>query len=164
MTLSVRHGTALDLRSATSLLNDIISVGGTTAITNEVSKSDMETWLMSDPDRAAWHVALDDNADVLGFQWIGPWPTLPSEACEIGTFVKMGQTGLGIGSRLFEATKSAAVDLGYDWINANIRSDNESGLTYYQSRGFRIYGHEESVKLPSGLVVDKTLKRFDLKD
>jgi hypothetical protein len=52
--------------------------------------------------------------------------------------------------------------LGYAWINANIRADNEGGLIYYQSRGFRDYDRWEGYQLPSGLVVDKVLKRFDL--
>ena len=164
MTIRIRHGSALDVRSATRLLNEIINVGGTTALTKEVTKDEMEGWLFGDAGRTAWHVAVDDHDRVQGFQWIGPWPDLPPEACEIGTFVKIGQTGLGIGSQLFEATKSAALDLGFDWINANIRSDNESGLTYYQSRGFRTYRHEENVTLPSGQTVGKTHKRYDLKD
>jgi ribosomal protein S18 acetylase RimI-like enzyme len=52
--------------------------------------------------------------------------------------------------------------LGYVWINANIRADNEGGLIYYQSRGFRDYGRREGVALASGLVVDKVLKRYDI--
>lgn len=164
MSIFIRRGSEFDLRSVTDLLNAIISIGGTTAITNEVSKKDMAEWLMKDPTQSAWHVAADEGDQVIGFQWIGPWPDLPPEACEIGTFVKIGQTGLGIGSQLFEATKAAALEMGYDWVNANIRSDNDSGLTYYQSRGFRTYGHLEDVKLAGGLTVNKTLKRYDLKD
>lgn len=164
MSIFIRRGSEFDLRSTTDLLNAIISVGGTTAITKEVSKQDMADWLMKDPAQSAWHVAADEGDEVLGFQWIGPWPDLPPEACEIGTFVKIGQTGLGIGSQLFEATKAAALEMGYDWINANIRSDNDSGLTYYQSRGFLTYGNLEDVELAGGLTVNKTLKRYDLKD
>jgi len=52
--------------------------------------------------------------------------------------------------------------LGYVWIRANIRADNDGGLTYYQSRGFRDYGVIEDYKLADGTLVNKTLKRYDV--
>lgn len=164
MTLSVRPGSPADLRQATDLLNEIISIGGTTARTSQTTASDLGDWLTSDAERAFWCVAEDDTGNLLGFQWIGPHPNLPGNACDISTFVKAGQTGLGIGSGLFEATKQAALDLGYDWINANIRADNGGGLIYYQSRGFRDWKRMENIVLSDGTTVDKVLKRFDLKD
>ncbi len=66
---------------------------------------------LCDEGQSAWHVVMDDAGALLGFQWIGVWPDLPPNACDIGTFVKTGQTGHGIGSHLFEATKQAALDL-----------------------------------------------------
>ena len=58
---------------------------------------------------------------------------------------------MGIGSRLFEATRDRR-KLGYQWINAHIRADNESGLTFYQSRGFRDWKHVQGVTLKNGMV------------
>jgi L-amino acid N-acyltransferase YncA len=69
---------------------------------------------------------------------------------------------LGIGSALFAATRKTAKALGYKWINANIRADNEGGLIYYQSRGFQDSRGIEGYELTDGQVVDKRLKRFDL--
>jgi L-amino acid N-acyltransferase YncA len=162
--VTIRPGVEADLRQASELLNEIIAIGGTTAMTTALGRDDLAGWLCADTDRSAWHVAMDDAGAVLGFQWIGVWPELPPEACDIATFVKSGRTGLGIGSRLFETTARAARDLGYDWINANIRADNAGGLAYYQSRGFRDWGRLENVTLADGTMVDKCLKRFDLKD
>ncbi|WP_338019733.1 GNAT family N-acetyltransferase [Sulfitobacter sp. PR48] len=87
---------------------------------------------------------------------------MPPEAANIATFVQIGQTGLGIGSALFEATRTAARAMGYLWINANIRADNEGGLIYYQSRGFQDYGVIEGYRMADGQIVDKRLKRYDL--
>jgi ribosomal protein S18 acetylase RimI-like enzyme len=98
----------------------------------------------------------------VGFQWIAPNDGLPPEAVDIATFAKPGRQGLGIGSRLFDATRAAAKALGYRWINANIRAENESGLTYYQSRGFEDYGRIRGYRMADGTVVDKILKRYDL--
>jgi L-amino acid N-acyltransferase YncA len=99
---------------------------------------------------------------VLGFQWVSPHPNLPPESCDIASFVQIGRTGLGIGSALFTATAAAAKALGYKWINATIRADNDGGLTYYQSRGFRTWTVDEGVQLDSGQVVNKISKRYDL--
>ncbi|WP_366111287.1 GNAT family N-acetyltransferase [Aestuariivita sp.] len=131
-------------------------------MTRPVTASDLADWMAFAPERSAWHVALDEAEDVQGFQWIEPRDGLPPEACDIATFVRIGKTGLGIGSALFDATRRAARDLGYVWINANIRADNEGGLIYYQSRGFRNYGTVENHVLENGEIVTKILKRFDL--
>lgn len=162
--VSVRPGSTPDLRQTAELLNEIIKIGGTTAITTPLTRDQLGEWLQANTPRSAWHVAIDDDGELLGFQWIGPWPDLPDTACDIATFVKSGRTGHGIGSKLFEATRQAALELGYDWINANIRADNEGGLTYYQSRGFRIWNRLENVTLSDGTRVDKVLTRYDLKD
>ena len=49
----------------------------------------------------------------------------PPRPVDVATFVQIGATGLGIGSALFYATPTAAKGLGYVWINANIRADND---------------------------------------
>ncbi|MEL7258347.1 MAG: GNAT family N-acetyltransferase, partial [Pseudomonadota bacterium] len=91
-----------------------------------------------------------------------PHENLPDDAADIATFVKLGQTGLGIGSKLFERTKSEARRLGYAWLNATIRADNESGLTYYQSRGFEDYKRIRNTQLADGTIVDRICKRYKL--
>lgn len=160
--IRVRAAISLDAPSMAKLLNEIIGRGGTTALTRTVTGDDILEWMGANPDRAAWNVALDSTESVVGFQWIEPADYLPEEAAEIATFVQIGQTGLGIGSKLFEATKDAAKSLGYTWINANIRADNEGGLIYYQSRGFSDYGMIEDYKMGNGQLVNKRLKRYDL--
>lgn len=142
------------------LLNQIIARGGTTALTSPVTGDELADKMMTDG--AVWHVAEDDAGALLGFQWIAPHPDLPPEACDIATFVQVGQTGLGIGSKLFDATRKAARAQGYAWVNATIRADNTGGLTYYQSRGFEDYKHLPQVALDDGTVVAKTCKRYDL--
>lgn len=142
------------------LLNEIISEGGSTALTRPVTADDISNW-MATP-RSAWQVALDSSERVTGFQWIEPSIDRPDEAAEIATFVQLGQGGLGIGSALFEATRRAAKELGYRIILATIRADNEGGLIYYQSRGFMDGGLLEGVPLENGTRVDKRIKRFEL--
>ena len=160
--ITVRPAISLDTADMARLLNEIIVEGQTTALARPVTADDISDWMAADPDRSAWHVALDQREKVLGFQWIEPDASLAPDAANIATFVQMGQTGLGIGSALFDATRRAAKMLGYAWINANIRADNEGGLIYYQSRGFQDYGTIEDYQMADGRTVDKRLKRFDL--
>ena len=162
MSIKIRVATQFYATSMATLLNAIIREGGTTAIVRPVTREDLCDWMAKAPDRSAWHVAVTHEEEVVGFQWITSADYLPEDAAEIATFVKIGKTGLGIGSKLFSATERAARALGYSWINANIRSDNEGGLIYYQSRGFRDYDRWEKYTLQSGEVVEKTLKRYDL--
>lgn len=160
--ITVRRAGDLDAREMAQLLNEIIRIGGTTAYTVDVSAETIRNWFRKAPDQAVWHIAEDASGSILGFQYIKPNSALPPEACDIATFVRVGQTGLGIGSKLFEKTAQAARVFGYRWINATIRADNESGLTYYQSRGFEDYATQKSVALGNGLIVDKISKRFEL--
>ncbi|TMM52581.1 GNAT family N-acetyltransferase [Sulfitobacter sabulilitoris] len=160
--MMVRPALLIDTRDIARLLNDIIERGGTTALTRPVTGQDITEWMAEDADRSAWHVAVDDQGKVVGFQWIAPHPQLPPEACDIASYVQIGQAGLGIGSALFDANAKAAKRLGYAWINATIRADNHGGLTYYQSRGFRDWALDEAVRLDSGQIVDKISKRYDI--
>lgn len=160
--IRVRAPLSLDTGDMARLLNQIIAAGGTTALVRPVTAQDIAEWIAVDPARSAWHVAVNDDERIVGFQWIEPEASLPPDAANIATFVQVGQTGLGIGSALFDATRNAAQQLGYRWISANIRADNEGGLIYYQSRGFQDYGKIEGYSMADGRVVDKLLKRFDL--
>ena len=159
--VNVRRAGQLDARGMAELLNEIIAQGGTTALTDPVDRDTILAWIQADP-RSVWHIAEDEEGQLLGFQWVNPHPDIGPECGQIATFARVGKTGLGIGSALFEATKHAAKNAGYTWINAEIRADNAGGLIYYQSRGFEDYGHVEGKRLGDGTVIDKVLKRFDL--
>lgn len=156
-----RPAQRFDAAAMAALLNPIIEKGDTTAMTQTVDAAYVRAWMDRAPARSAWTVA-ESEGDIVGFQLIAPWDRIPPEACDIGTYVAEGKAGMGIGSALFEATKTAARTLGYSWINAHIRADNHSGLPYYQSRGFRDWKYVEGVQLDNGQVVDKIWKRFDL--
>lgn len=160
--IRVRAATSLDATSMAALLNEIIEIGGTTALVRPLTGDDIAQRMHAAPDNSAWHVALDKNEQVVGFQWISPHANLPPEACDIASFVQIGRAGLGIGSALFDASARAAKALGYVWINATIRADNEGGLTYYQSRGFRNWAFDTGIELENGLIVDKVSKRYDI--
>ena len=135
--ITVRPAARFDTAIMAQLLNEIITIGGTTAIARPVTGGDLAEWMASIPDRSAWHVAWMKPRQVVGFQWIESAQSCRQRLPRSPPLCQVGQTGLGIGSALFDATAQAAKTLGYVWINANIRADNDGGLTYYQSRGFQ---------------------------
>ncbi|MEO1139873.1 MAG: GNAT family N-acetyltransferase [Pseudomonadota bacterium] len=160
--IHVRKAGTGDTGQLADLLNAIIAKGGTTAHTQPLTGADLSAEIRLYPGQSAWFLAEDDGGQVLGFQNIQPNAKFPADAADIATFVRLGQTGRGVGSKLFEATKTAARDLGYTWISATIRADNDSGLTYYQSRGFEDYERLRDTRMSDGTVVDRICKRYDL--
>ena len=161
MTLHIRKAGPLDARALAELLNAIIAKGGTTAFVQELSSADIQEWMRRP--RAVWHLAEDDAGQVLGFQYFDPNEDASEISVDIATFVRVGATGLGVGSKLFEQTVKVARSLGYTRIEAVIRADNEGGLAYYQSRGFETVKTLHDVQLDNGMRVDKIWKRFDLR-
>lgn len=158
----VRRAGTLDAGPMAILLNEIIDIGGTTAFTNQVTRETLTRWMATSAEDSIWIVAESDTGELLGFQSIEPRANLPSDVCDIGTFVKPKSAGLGVGSKLFETSRKAAAQLGYRWINATIRTNNLVGLAYYQSRGFEDYAHHPNVQLDNGVIVNKISKRFEL--
>lgn len=144
----IRPARPFDAGAMANLLNAIIAKGGTTALTDPVTGDVLRDWMARGD---IWHLA-ELNGEVLGFQWIGGRENLPEGACDIATFVAIGKHGLGVGSKLFEATKKAAKTAGFTWINATIMAHNEGGLAYYGSRGFETWAQ------PDGRIA----KRYDL--
>lgn len=158
--LHIRRAAGLDCRAMATLLNEIIAIGGTTAKVTPVTADDLAN-SMAKAD-AVWHLAEDAKGALLGFQYTSPHPDIPEDAVDIATFVRVGQTGLGIGSALFRATCDAARAMGYAKIDAVIRADNEGGLAYYQSRGFETIKLLPQMELSDGSRVDKIWKRYAL--
>jgi len=159
--ITVRRAGSLDARDMAELLAAIVRKGGTTAYQRLVPRDTILQWMQRDPDRSAWHVAEEDSGQILGFQFVEPHRDLPPEACDIASFVRLGQTGLGTGSKLFEASRQAAKELGYRWINGTIHADNEDGLAYYQSRGFEDHATHPDREPGAGHRGHKISKRYD---
>jgi len=80
----------------------------------------------------------------------------------IATLVEADAQGLGLGQARFEHTKSQAIVVGLDFIDATTRADNISGLHYYARLGFVDYSRLPNKPLADGRKVDRIQKRFGL--
>ena len=157
----IRDAEPGDAEQMAAILNAIIQVGGTTAITQLLDGDELRSRMSINSNRSVWHVAVSAG-DVVGFQWAAPHRDLPHDVCDIATFVKIGGTQRGIGSKMLAKTKKKAAALGYREINANIRADNIGGLTFYSRQGFADHTVKTGVMLSNGLKVDKIYKRLKL--
>ncbi|EBA14213.1 GNAT family N-acetyltransferase [Roseobacter sp. CCS2] len=163
--MMIRPATFDDAPQMTSLLNEIIAIGGTTAYQTPLNEDQMRQKYIAHDDLLCCHVAEIDDA-VMGFQWLR-WADqtvddLPKGWAIIASFVNGRAAGKGIGKRLFAATVTVAQRAGVKTIDATIRADNTSGLRYYSSIGFVDYDLLTNVSLSDDLVVDKARKRFEI--
>ena len=159
-TISIRTAKASDAIQMAAILNEIISIGGTTAFEESVTPENMTDWYISQAHFC--HVALDDDSQVAGFQAIEHSSDYGDGIGEISSFARQTPVGRGVGTALFRATKRAAIDAGLAEINAQIRADNTPGLAYYSKMGFQDHGVIQGVPLKDGTKVDRILNRFAL--
>jgi len=160
--ITLRSATTSDSDELTSVLNEIVVIGGTTAWETELSVADFESAYISGERCIACFLAERDGM-ILGFQSLKLKPTLPAGWLDIATFARVKPKVQGVGSALFGVTKAFAAQQDYEFINATIRADNVPGLGYYSNMGFVDYSVTKAVPLKSGLPVDRILKRYALR-
>jgi L-amino acid N-acyltransferase YncA len=170
MTVTTRPARPEDAPAMCAILNAIIAIGGTTAYEDPFDPATMTANYIAAPLLVSCTLAQLDGQPA-GFQALWhPDPArtdlgaLPPGWAAIASFVKVGVTGRGIGRTLFAATLAQARAAGIATIDATIRADNGSGLTFYTALGFRDYAVIPAVPLKDGTPVDRIRKRFDLAD
>lgn len=160
--IAVRPMMPEDVAEARLILNDIIAAGGTTAFEIPFSDALFAQSYLDGADKICCHVALDDQGDVAGFQWLGRNDALPDDCADVATFTRRNPVLRGAGRALFAETEKTACALGFAAINATIRADNLLGLSYYEKMGFRDYSVAYGVPLRDGTPVNRISKRYDL--
>ena len=159
--LTIRDTCADDVPALTELLNEIIRAGGTTALETPLTETELSEWFVTGEPVVSSVIAERDGV-ALGFQMASTFDPLPHGWASIGTYVRIGVTGAGIGSALFRLTCANARAAGLTALKATIRCDNTGGLAYYARIGFRAYDSNPDFTLSDGRVVGQTHRRFDL--
>lgn len=160
--LTVREATLDDLEPLRALLNEIVRIGGTTAIEAPLSSGEFESYFLRGPDHLCCFVAID--GEHLGFQAMERRADPPEGWSEIATFTRAGMQGRGVGAALFAATRKRAGELGLVAINATIRADNAGGLAYYARMGFDDWLVAKNVPHGSSRSTDRISKRWIVRD
>ena len=160
--LAIRPAVAVDAEAMGVLLNEIIRIGGTTAITTELSADEMREWFISGANVVSCFVAIDAGGEILGFQSLSRYGDLQEGWVDIATFASRSRQKSGVGGALFAHTRAAAAQYGFTTINASIRVDNTGGLAYYGKMGFVTYRVEDGDPRLQGRTFNRVHKRYDI--
>jgi len=156
----VREALKSDSIVLCALLNEIIIIGGSTAFESLLSTSEFDSCFVCGSSFICCHVAENSAGEALGFQSLTRHSELPVGWADIATFARVNPKVLGVGTALFQKTVSYAQNIGIATINATIRADNVSGLSYYSKIGFLDYSVAKNVPLNDGSLIDRISKKF----
>ncbi|MEO0622440.1 MAG: GNAT family N-acetyltransferase [Pseudomonadota bacterium] len=159
--IRIRSATLADAAALAELLNEIIAIGGTTAIETPFTPESFADAFLRDEALVSCVIA-EDASGALGFQHLAVRPRLPEGWGEIATFARRSNPRPGTGRALFAETRARAKAAGLIAIDATIRADNTGGLAFYSKMGFVDDHVTEAVPLADGIPVDRISKRFDL--
>ena len=158
----VRQAISKDAASLCHILNEIIALGGTTAYETPFGVIEFDNHLLSGDGCIVCFIAETLTGEVLGFQSLLKNSDLPAGWGDIATFTRREPRRPGVGTALFQSTVAFARNLGLVAINATIRTDNYSGIPYYEKMGFTTYNVARGVPLKDGTPVDRISKRYSL--
>ncbi|WP_218044823.1 GNAT family N-acetyltransferase [Kiloniella majae] len=162
MSIKVRLAREDDAEELCVLLNEVIEIGGTTAMEESLDIDQFKQYFLTGDHCICCHVSEDEDGSITGFQVLGRHPELPKDWADIGTFAKVHPRVYGVGKALFPISCAYLVRKGFSTINATIRADNTSGLQYYEKMGFWTYKIAKSVPLKDGTLVDRFSKSYHL--
>jgi hypothetical protein len=160
----VREAIKSDGLELREVLNQIVRIGGTTAIELPLSDSEFENYFLCGPNFIYCNVATNKSTGILGFQSLTRHPKLADGWADIATFAKIEPKTHGVGTALFNNTILYARRIKLGAINATIRADNISGLSYYSKMGFVDYYVDNAVPLSDGTPVDRISKKFEVEN
>lgn len=141
--ITIRPVRESDAEETLRLLNPIIEAGSYTIMTDPIDPEGQREYLKHFRDHGICYVATEEEGRVVGMQSMHPCPPVTpalAHVGDIGTYVRLDSLGMGIGSRLMEATLAEARSRGYRKIMAMIRADNPGALAFYGRHGFRTIG------------------------
>lgn len=142
------------------ILNDIIKIGGTTAIEAPLTQDEFVDYFLRGRNHICCFVAVDEEGNLAGFQSMERRDNLPEDWADIATFARLKKKIPGVGTALFAVSRHYAGQVGIVAINATIRADNLGGLSYYEKQGFHTYAIKDDAPLKEGTKVDRISKQF----
>ncbi len=156
----IRVAVSNDAAELCVLVNQIIGMGGTTAMESQLTADGFRAYFLEGENHLCCFVAVDESGALAGFQALERHPDLPDDWADIATFARAKPKIAGVGAALFSKSKLYAEQIGVCAINATIRADNNSGLIYYERMGFQTYSVNKNIPLDDGTPVDRISKRF----
>lgn len=98
--MRIRRAGSADAEELSSLLNEIIRAGGTTALETPLSAAEFADWFIDGEFPLTCHVAEHDQS-LVGFQSLSLYGDPPKGFADIATFARMTPRTPGVGTALF---------------------------------------------------------------
>jgi L-amino acid N-acyltransferase YncA len=164
MNILVREARVEDAIGVTQVLNPIIETRANSVFAAIFSEQEERDFITQFPKRGIFHVAVNSDQTIVGFQTVEPFGTYTpafDHVGIIGTFVSMSHQRQGVGKNLFQATFQAAISKGYEKLFAYVRADNTAGLAAYLGQEFSKVGIAQNHAKIDGVYLDEIIiERF----
>jgi len=138
MNMLVRKATVNDARQVADVMNSVIAEGKYTIFDRPFSEEEEINFISTLGIRSALHVAEIDG-EITGVQSIDLLTDLAASVQHVatmGTWLRLGCRGLGIGRSLAEESFCFARSHDYRKILIQVLADNHRALRFYRSLGF----------------------------
>lgn len=159
--IQIRPAQIGDAEGIVNVLNPLVEAGESTALDTTFTAEEERIFIRDFPVRGLFHVAEQTDGGVLvGFQNVEPFATYTGAFAHvgiIGTYVDPSGHRQGIGRLLFEATRLAAKEKGYEKFFAFVRADNIGGLAFYKRIGFEVIGVAKRHAKIKGRYIDEMM-------
>jgi L-amino acid N-acyltransferase YncA len=138
-TFQIRRALDEDAPGISIVLDTVVSARVQSAIERAWTPEEQRRYLRSLSSREAFHVAVADLGQVVGYQSLdlfSPFLTSMAHVAQLGTYVRPSWQRRGVGQALFHATSRFATGAGYRKLVIQVRASNGSALAFYQRLGF----------------------------
>ena len=150
-----------DADGIVNVLNPLVETGESTALDTAFTAEEERIFIRDFPVRGLFHVAEQTSGGVIvGFQNVEPFATYTAAFAHvgvIGTYVDRSEHRQGIGRLLFEATRWAAKEKGYEKLFGFVRADNAAGIAFYKRIGFEVIGIAKRHAKIKGRYIDEVM-------
>jgi L-amino acid N-acyltransferase YncA len=162
--MRIRRANAEDAAAIVSILEVIAAERVHSAIDQAWTVDEEARYLGSLSAREAFHLAIDGEVGVVGFQSLDLWSPLRSMAHvgQVGTFLLPEWRGRGVGRQLFAATSTFAREAGYRKLAIQVRGSNVAAQAFYRSLGFVECGRFTGQVIVDGVEDDEVMMEFFL--
>lgn len=161
--MKIRRATPGDAARIVAVL-EVIAAERVHSAIEKVWTVERETrYLESLSPREAFHVAVDADEGIVGFQAIELWSAMfpgMRHVGQAGTFLLPGWRGRGIGRRLWDATLAFARGAGYRKLVIQVRGSNSAAQSFYRALGFTECGRLSRQIVVDGVEDDEILMEF----
>ena len=164
-TVQIRKASPLDAAGIVNVLETVATERIYTAI-DKVWTVDQEThYLESLSQREAFHIAVDQGGEIVGFQSLDLWSSLLQSMAhvgQVGTFLLPLWRGQGVGRELWNATELFAREGGYRKVLIQVRATNTAAQSFYRGLGFKECGRLTRQVVIDGVEDDEVLMEYFL--